>query len=385
MLKNRLGALAVASLIPFSSALAQSGALTPTNRTEARWSIDPRPTLVLGDPNKDNAELFGGGLVGATRLPDGKIFVVDRGDYSLKLFDPSGKLVKSLGRKGSGPGELVYAAHLWRCGNDIVVYDIDGYRTTVYGLDGTSKRSFRFTNPAPDGQTPYQSACNSAGTFVHMGWEKRTDMKGGAFRSTVPLWFSGIDSTARLFGSMAGSERWGLIVDGRLRGTRPLPLGKQPVIAIGPDRAYVGTADTYEITMYDLQGKVIGKFGKPGVQLATTPADIEMAIEQEIAGQTEARQKSIRESFAEMQLPKTIPAYQRMIVDVEGMVWVQDYRRKSPTTAAWTVFTRDGKQIAEVTLPLHLTVTEIGTDYVLGKFTDPVEDIPQIHMYRLRR
>jgi hypothetical protein len=74
-----------------------------------------------------------------------------------------------------------------------------------------------------------------------------------------------------------------------------------------------------------------------------------------------------------------------MLIDSEGMVWIRDYRRASPTFAQWTVFTTDGKQVAEVQLPLHLTVSDIGRDYVLGKYIDPVEDIPEIRMYKLRR
>src|SRR3954469_25907715 len=78
------------------------------------WSIDPKPALTLGSVNQD--VLFGAGLVGAVKLPDGRILVGDRGDFSLKIFDVQGKLVKSLGRKGSGPGEMGYLASLWHCG-----------------------------------------------------------------------------------------------------------------------------------------------------------------------------------------------------------------------------------------------------------------------------
>jgi hypothetical protein len=104
------------------------------------------------------AVLFGAGLVGATVLPNGNIFVGDRGDMSIRVFDPKGTLVKSLARKGSGPGEIIYLAHLWRCGNDIIVYDIEnGYRKTVFSTDLALKRSFHFRGP-PGSNTPYASS-----------------------------------------------------------------------------------------------------------------------------------------------------------------------------------------------------------------------------------
>lgn len=351
---------------------------------ERPWSIDSKPALVLGDATSD--VLFGAGLEGAIKLPDGRIVVADRGEFSLRVFDASGKLVKSFGRKGSGPGEMDYLAGLWKCGEQIVAYDIgNGYRTTIFGSDLALRRSFRFGSAGPS-NSPYSSAstCNAAGQFVHHGWESRKDMKNGAFRANVLLWTSGLDSTVKVIDTIPGSERWGHFTD-QGGGTRPMPLGKQPVIAIGRDRIYVGTADTYTITMYDLAAKKLGTFSKPGAQLAVTPADIDLAIEDEAAGGDDVKRARVRKSYQEIELPKTIPAYKAMLVDSEGMVWIRDYRRANPTLARWTVFTREGKQVAEVQLPLHLTVSEIGRDYVLGKFIDPVEDIPEIRMYRLRR
>jgi hypothetical protein len=350
---------------------------------ERPWSIDPKPTLILGDANQD--VLFGAGLVGAIRLNDGRVVVGDRGDYSLRVFSPAGKLIKSLGRNGSGPGEIGYIVRLWRCGDQIVTYDLqNGNRTTVFGTDLALRRSFRFGPAGEGGSSPYTSTCNAAGQFVHHGWETRKDMKPGAFRANVLLWTSGMDTTVHVIGTIPGSERWGVFHEGG-GGTRPMPLGKQPVIAIGPDRIYTGAADTYTITMYDLSGKVMGTFSKPSVQLAVTKEDVDLAVEDEAAGKDDAARERVRKSYAAIELPRTIPAYKAMLIDSEGLVWIRDYRRASPTLANWTVFTANGKQVAEVQLPLHLTVSDIGRDYVLGKFIDPVEDIPEIRMYRLRR
>src|SRR6185436_7139711 len=98
---------------------------------------------------------------------------------------------------------------------------------------------------------------------------------------------------------------------------------------------------------------------------------IDLAIEDEAGGKDDAGRARVRKEYESIELPKTVPAYKAMLVDSEGMVWVRDYRRTSPSLVTWTVFTREGKQASEVQLPLHLTVFEIGRDYVLGKFIDP--------------
>ena len=51
----------------------------------------------------------------------------------------------------------------------------------------------------------------------------------------------------------------------------------------------------------------------------------------------------------------------------------------------WRVFGQDGAHVAHVDLPTYLDVYEIGSDYVLGRYLDPDESIPQVRLYRLTR
>jgi len=221
--------------------------------------------------------------------------------------------------------------------------------------------------------------------FVHYGYEAGKDMKPGVFRANVAIWTGKDSLVTQLLGEIPGSERWGQSVNGVLRGTRPLPLGKQSVIAIGEDRFFVGTADTYEIIIRDLAGRQIGTIRKPSANLATTKADVEFVLQREQAGQSEAAQKRIADSYATMELPKTIPAYTKMLIDSEGLLWVQDYPRGKSAVSRWSVFSPAGAQRAEVLLPANLDLYEVGPDYVLGRYIDPDEQIPQIRTYHLRR
>lgn len=352
----------------------------------ARWTVDPTPVVTLGDAPGDTSVLFGAGLVSATRLPNGRILVADRGPFSFKLFAPDGKLLKNLGREGAGPGEFGYLARMYRCGDQILTYDIkNGNRISVFDLDVGYKRAFRFSGPTA-GHGPYASTCNKNATFVHYGWEDPKDMKGGIFRSKVPVWTSGADSTVKpIIGVIPGSERWGQISDNRLVGTRPLPLGKESVMAIGDSRIFIGSADSYEIGIYDLDGKQIGTIRKAVPVAVTTKADIDSAMAREQAGLSEASQKRIAASYATMEFPKTLPAYRRLLIDADGLVWVQDYLLGRAPMSRWTVFTQAGAQQAEVAVPAHLEVNEIGRDYLLGTFIDPDDQIPQVRLYRLHR
>lgn len=372
------------ALIGFVAVAGISVARVATAQAPARWTVDATPSVTIGASEADTNDLLAR-VVGATRLPDGRILVGDHATFSLRLFSAEGKPLRAFGRKGAGPGEIGYLKALLRCGDSIVTQDVDAQRVSVFSLAGAYVRSFRFGSPQA-GRPPYQSVCNGNGTFAHFGWETLADMKGGTFRPLVPFWLSGAGpDVRRVVGQFPGSERHGIVVDGQPRGTRPLPLGKQPVIALGADRLYIGTADRYEIMIFDLSGNRVGTIRKPDVNLATTDDDIAYVRERAIAGTDEGQRAGIERAFATMALPKTIPAYRAMVVDAAGYLWVQSYPRRKSPTVAWSVFDSRGRQVAEVALPVHLEVYEIGQDYVLGRFLDPEESIPQVRMYGLRR
>ena len=325
-------------------------------------------------------------VTGATRLPDGHILVGDQGSFALKLFSASGRFVRRFGRKGAGPGEIGNLKALLRCGDSLVTIDVDSRRTSVFSLGGDYVRSFRFSSAQP-GRSPYLSACNHRGDFAHYGWENYADAKGGAYRAIVPLWLSRTDSGVRqVISTIPGSERLGGVRDNRVIGSGPLPLGKQTAIALGDDRIYVATGERYEILVFDFAGKQLEPMRDSRVVPATTRADIDYLKQKALArAQSLEQQARIERYYAEIPFPKTLPAYSTLLVDGAGHVWAQDYARAESPTTNWTIFDSRGRSIAAAALPAHFEVYEVGSDYVLARFMDPDEAIPQVRLYRLRR
>src|SRR5690606_5687834 len=84
---------------------------------------------------------------GATRLSDGSVIVADLGEAPLRRFNADGSLATRISRAGSGPGEMQYLAWLFRCGDQFITYDIQGYRISIFNLDGKYQREFRFKVP----------------------------------------------------------------------------------------------------------------------------------------------------------------------------------------------------------------------------------------------
>ena len=95
-----------------------------------------------------------GGINELEVAEDGRIYVFDRQVPALREYDAAGKYVRTLGRKGAGPGEYTQAngVAIHRDGR-VVLWDAGTARINVYRPDGTFITSW----PMPGGSGFYTS------------------------------------------------------------------------------------------------------------------------------------------------------------------------------------------------------------------------------------
>lgn len=92
------------------------------------------PGLTLGvEEGDENQVFFHPSSVKVDK--EGNIFVLDRGNYRLQKFNKDGKFLKSIGRKGKGPGEFLYPIDM----------DIDS-QGNIYIIDYENKKLQKFAN-----------------------------------------------------------------------------------------------------------------------------------------------------------------------------------------------------------------------------------------------
>lgn len=67
---------------------------------------------------------------------EGQIYALDGQDLRIRVFNPSGALVRMIGREGQGPGEFESPPLFGVVGDTIWAYDRENYRLTLFGLGG---------------------------------------------------------------------------------------------------------------------------------------------------------------------------------------------------------------------------------------------------------
>ena len=82
--------------------------------------------------------------------PDGRIYVLQRQEQLIRVFDRTGRFVGTIGRRGAGPGEFASPSRMGWKGDTLWVIDKHQRRISFFGPDGTFLSSLP-TNWSPPG------------------------------------------------------------------------------------------------------------------------------------------------------------------------------------------------------------------------------------------
>ncbi len=83
-----------------------------------------------------------------------------------------------------------------------------------------------------------------------------------------------------------------------------------------------------------------------------------------------------------MQFPAWAPAYRQFELDPAANLWVAEYDLPGRPDVTWTVFSLQGRWIADVALPRSLHVLQVGSDFLLGLTRDSL-DLETVELLRL--
>jgi hypothetical protein len=158
----------------------------------------------------------------------------------------------------------------------------------------------------------------------------------------------------------------------------PAVARRTHAVSIG-DAVYVGDSDRYEIHVL-VDGRTTRLIRRLGPNLALTLADVERI--RDVGDDVPER---FRRRAADMPIPGTLPAFNEMLVDGAGFLWVSDFRAPSDTAGTvWSVYDPDGRRMGIARTPAGFQVTDISRDRVIGIARDDA-DVEQVRVHHLTR
>ena len=368
-----LSALALAAA--HHTARAQSA--QPRPASEVRLSAEP--ILSIGRLDGPDEYLLAGINAGA-RLADGSVVVSDRQQYRVQRFSAEGEHLWSRGREGEGPGEFRYVQIAEGCASEesIVVYDIWTDRVYVFDGEGNLVNEYRFLY---NGLPLRDFGCAPSGRLAFMGSSVRMGEEGvepgELYRELLSLGSAELGDTATttLRERIPHSEQ-------RLLGPgNAMPGSTWPhdvVFAATNEGVWLGTSEDYEVELIDWTGATIRRIRWEGPDLAVTRQDVDRyrdALEERYRDDDDPNWRARFESTWDWEseiVPDVFPAYQRLLVGDDGVLWVQDYIRPGDRSE-WFAFDPDGRWVRSLVLPPRTRLLDIGPDWVLVRTVDDLD------------
>ena len=343
----------------------------------AGWTVDTASTTAIGTADGEPPYLFSR-VVGATRLPDGRVVVADGASSQLRFFDSTGVFIRAVGRAGQGPGEFEHMRRLGRCGADsLFAFDLH-WQAKVFTPDGTLAREVVTREPGST-RGPYALACSPAGVFAISGWgDALTARPIGFYRSMAKVWVLDRDGReTAMLGEHVASERIGTEF-----GSGPHPFGRHTSLAVADSAVLLGSGERFEVRRYSRDGTLQRIQRGPPEDLSITPSMIDAYRAAQLAQVPPERRPARERALAEMPMPDGLPAFTALLTDADNHLWAQRFSPEGTTRERWGVFAPDGSFLGHVELPRGLTLLEVGRDYVLGLVKD-AEGVERIQIHAL--
>ncbi|MFC1575795.1 hypothetical protein ACFL5A_04030 [Gemmatimonadota bacterium] len=338
------------------------------------WTLTEYPVLTIGTAVGSPEYAFQD-VRGAVGMPDGSIVVADRGAQHLQWYDSLGQHLRTLGRKGEGPGEFEGLIWCFRVGDSVLAFDERLQRTVLFGPDGSQVRTVRLEGGPGmvrgvfgDGSVLMSSVIDRAGSRA-LGYQRpnrvvlRLDSQGRHLDSLPTFPDDEVLIQQLRFGS--GGSGFGLM---------PPPFGRKSVFAVRGNSFVAGAQNREEIGSYSSAGALQTLLRWPGEDRLVTQSLIDRRRENELGGiEDPDTRRRIEGLMADEVYPDSLPAHGRILFDGAGNLWVESYRMRGSGVVPWRVFDSQLRWLGSVEVPQGLMVYEVGEDYLLGMSWDEME------------
>lgn len=311
----------------------------------------------------------------------GNVYLADK--TALKVFAPDGRLVRTVGRQGPGPGEFTSLTGLMLMpGDSVSTFDHANGRITVF--EPRTWRPAYTVELSREQLFPAREVWRVQGTrsllaffeAAYSPWDGRD--KGRRLNVARLL---NADGSLRRDSVLAVPEPQHLILHNP-EGMALTPFGRMTMIALASrDRVVTAWSDSLKFDLYSVEGRhlrtVRARYAPPRRPILRRERDSLVAFFTSGGFPPEA---SVRRALDELGAT-TWPLLQGMVVDDHDRIWAGVTGARGRPTR-WSAFGLDGGRVAEVELPANVEIRRIRGETVYAVATDE-NDVPQLVIYRL--
>jgi len=267
------------------------------------------------------------------------IYICDIQDLWIKVFDPEGRLVRTIGRKGSGPGEFQSIGEIALVPDArLLVLDWEAHRVSLFGTDGTFIRSHQFSGWSYD-------------VFVTTGTMYARDER--IFGPETQLLIKACDFSGDevfSYGKFEPHHSLEINEAGR-RFSVSRPFDVRSIMAGDQKNAWLYHCfnNRFLIDVYNQNGKLFRKIERP-YELVPVKAEDKKRYLDGFSNDSETDLALIEKNI-EMPDAKTVT--DRMVADDLGRLWVETNEEKEEqgrVLTAYDIFNEDGFYEARVWL-----------------------------------
>jgi hypothetical protein len=382
--------------VRLAAALVTAAGLLAGPQTTERWTIVQ--DLRVGAADGPRPYTFSPQALAAAR-GDGTLYVLDRGNHEVRVFDSRGRHLRTFGREGAGPGEFLGASTAgWRA-DTLWVSDLVQMRTTFFAPNGAVLRT---TGPALRASTRYEPGvadavlADGSSLVLARPLQPRSGRTAPDVsrlpmlrvgRSGPPDTLAWRDLRNRMVRVDAGDRRlmlpqpwddsplWAVSTTGQ-----SIVLVNRPAAARAENaRFHVMRLSSFGDTLFS------GSFSYTPVRVpagwAAKWADETASLISSRRSGTDRRALAaslVRDAY----VPSFMPPVTAVVAGDDGTVWLR--REEQGSTVIWNVLSGEGRLLAEVRAPSGLEVQQVQRSHVLGVMADEL-DVPYVYRFRIQR
>ena len=336
-------------MLPNGAVLARYSDLPATDSDVAQALVD----LKFGSVDGTDPNLAFGAIRGVQAAHDGSIYVLDRQAAEVRVFDSGGRYLRTIVRRGEGPGEIMDANGILLSGDTLLwIHDIR--RWTIIGVDPAGEEIRRFIKPVMSHTPTWTGAFDNRGRYwndiLHSDEVPSDSPPPGLSSSTGRHYHKSYDLSSGVIDSVylgeVGLRSYAYSTpDHQL--FFPLWFEASELVAVNPFGGFWrANSASYRIARIDERRDTVVVVEAEMLAQPVTDEDRAAYVESFVEAHPDFRREAAEVAAL---MPDVKPMLADIFVDDEGRLWVQ---RVTPDDgpAFYDLFSEDGDYLDSVRL-----------------------------------